>query len=144
MKSMHGEERGIESTFARLAGTDAQVDRIATIAVAIWRSVADALSPIIGSGGVAALYRRSLHVSRTAHPWLAPTPADGSLAGELAALQALLQQQARDEAASATRTMLRTFDDLLVSLIGASLTEQLLASVWDTAARDRAAQDTSP
>lgn len=140
---MHSEARGIEATYAHLAAAEVQVEQIAATSVAIWQSVASALSPIIGSRGVAALYRRSLHNSRAAYPWLTTAPDDASMPDELAALQALLQRQTRDEAAAATGSMLRTFNDLLISLIGGSLTEQLLASVWDTAARDRAAQDIS-
>ena len=51
------------------------------------------------------------------------TPAD------LVALRPLLARQSRAQAAAGGVALLQTLDDLLASLIGASLTEQLLGSV---------------
>jgi hypothetical protein len=141
-KPMESEASGIDSILAQLAADDAQAG--SALSVAIWQRISGALSPVIGAGGVIALYRRSLHLSRAAYPWLTTAPDDRSMAGELAALLALLQQQSREDAIAAGRSMLRTFNDLLISLIGRSLTEHLLASVWDNAARGSAAQDISP
>jgi hypothetical protein len=49
----------VQSTLTQLA-TDGDAVRIADKAVAMWRNVDAALSPIIGQRGVAALFKRSL------------------------------------------------------------------------------------
>ena len=48
----------------------AEVVSIADAIVSTWREIALALGPIIGRGGVAALYRRSLYLAVREHPWL--------------------------------------------------------------------------
>ena len=91
-----------------------------------------------------ALYRRSLYLIRSAFPWLI-TVYEGALRpGEFAPLQAALTRQTGAEAVLATDALLRTFHDLLTSLIGGSLTERLLRSVWDNHSSGDAVQDISP
>ena len=50
----------------QLACDGAAPDQIASLAVLKWRTLDNALSPIIGHGGVAALFKRSVSLSRTA------------------------------------------------------------------------------
>lgn len=52
-------------------------------------------------------------------------------------------QQSSADAASAGSVLLQTFYDLLASLVGLSLTERLLRSVWANSSRGPPAQDTS-
>ncbi|HTE04976.1 MAG TPA: hypothetical protein VK824_02190 [Planctomycetota bacterium] len=112
--------------------------------VATWRQIDLALSPILGSRGTAGLYQRSLHLASTSHPWLA-APSD-TLGGSLdtSALLAALGRQSRAEAAAGCATLHRTFHDLLTSLVGGSLTEQLLRHVWDSSSSGPPAPDTTP
>jgi DNA-binding GntR family transcriptional regulator len=51
-------------------------------------------------------------------------------ADDLAALKALLSRQTSADAASGGAAFLHAFHDLLSSLVGHSLTERLLRSVW--------------
>lgn len=96
----------------------------------MFRGVEAALTPVIGPRGVAALYRRSLHVTARSHPWLAAA-SDGYDTGiDVARLQALLEQQTGAQAAAVGGELLNTFHELLASLIGASLTERMLRAVW--------------
>ena len=48
--------------------TDAE--QLADAAVALWRDVWSALSPIIGAAGVAALFQRSIFLRVAEYPWL--------------------------------------------------------------------------
>ena len=38
--------------------------------VGAWQAIDSALAPVIGRRGIAALYKRSLHLAARSHPWL--------------------------------------------------------------------------
>ncbi len=141
---MPGEARSIQAILAQLAQEGAEVGRIADLAAVTWRRIDAALAPIIGQRGVAALYKRSLYLARTEHAFLAPLPENASSPGDFSALHAALSDQTNANATAANAALLETFSGLLTSLIGASLTERLLRSVWDHSSSGSAAQDTSP
>ena len=139
---MPDEARMMQAMFAqRSAGAD--VSRIADMAGAIWKDVSIALSPIIGQTGVAALFKRSIHLTRSVHPCLAAVLDDQAQPGESANLQAVLAQQTRATAMAANIALLQNFQNLLISLIGLSLTERLLRPVWDKPSSSQAEQDTT-
>ncbi|MDO8420212.1 MAG: hypothetical protein Q7S90_09260 [Rubrivivax sp.] len=125
----------------RLVGGE-NVGQVADTIVALWLEIDQALHPIIGHRGVAALYNRSLKLTGAAYPWLAASHQHLLTAADLAALRtALVQREAGDAAASGS-ALFHTFHDLLASLVGASLTTQLLGSVWARPAVASPAQDT--
>lgn len=112
-------------------------------AVADWRRIDGALSPVIGHGGVAALYRRCLFLARAERPWL-PGVDSGALAPiEFADLEAALALRPAGEADAANKDLLRTFHDLLASLVGSALTERLLRPQPNPPSNGDAVQDTS-
>lgn len=118
--------------------------RIAETAVSTWRNVDRALSPIIGKGGVTALYRRSVFLTVRAYPWIATvTVTDRPRHDWLDTLQTALSQQSESVAAAANCALLQTFCDLLSALIGAPLTEHLLQSAWDASSGDLTDQEHS-
>ena len=131
---------------AQLAQEGASAERIASLAISVWRDIDAALCPIVGWQGFAALYKRSLHLTRAAHPWLAAMQDSASQPGRFDALQAALSQQAPPVAVAAHDALLQTFNDLLVRLIGATLTARLLrcAAHADDAAHGPRAQDAPP
>jgi hypothetical protein len=137
----------IEAALAHWVAPGADAASIADAGCSIWRRVATILSPIVGHLGVAALYKRSLHLTRAEHPWLSGVHDQlGGLEdlGDFATLRAALSSQTGTNAAAANTALLATFYDLLSSLIGASLTERLLGSVLDKPSIDHAAQDSTP
>ena len=109
---------------------DADAARIADTIAAAWHQIDAVLDPIIGRRGVAALYHRSLHLTSPAHPWLAGTNAEVQSSVDLAPLESALARQSSMDAAAGGGAVLQAFHELLVTLIGPSLTEQLLGSVW--------------
>ncbi|HEV7912449.1 MAG TPA: hypothetical protein VGP22_01680 [Albitalea sp.] len=111
--------------------------------VATWRSVDAALAPILGTRGVAALYQRSVFLTSASHPWLASLQdgVDGRI--DLAALKAAFTQQSSADARAGGNALMQAFHRLLTSLVGASLTERLLHSVWSDPSLP-SSQDTSP
>jgi len=117
---------------------------IADAAVAVWTAIDGALSPVIGARGNAALYKRSLHLARAQHPWLAAAYDGAVQPGDYSALRAALAQQAATDASQAQDALLRIFHDLLADLIGRSLTKRLLQAAWSPHSYGNAVQDDSP
>jgi len=140
---MHAETPGISATLARLAERGMDLDGIATRAAHLWRDIDSALAPIIGHAGVAALYRRSLYLTRTGHPCLTVVYEAISVSDRYIALETALSQQTPADATAAISALLQTFHGLLTHLIGESLTERLLRSVWDNPSSGHAVQDSS-
>jgi hypothetical protein len=141
---MPPEEPHIDKNLGALAASGADAGQVAQAAVVAWTAVDRALSPIIGARGMAALYKRSLHLALTEYPWLAVAYEDALQPGDFASLRVALSQQAATNAAAAHDAMLQTFEDLLNNLIGRSLTRRLLQAVWDHPSSGDAVQDNSP
>ena len=112
--------------------------------VRLVQDLATVLTPILGNRGVAALYQRSLHVTRARHPWVAGPVEVAQPIIDLVALRAQFAHQERDEAATAATALLQAFHHLLASLIGYPLAERLLDPVWAHSLRRPTAQDTTP
>ena len=122
----------IATALARGGGRPCDAPRIAETVAALWADVDTALAPILGQRGVAALYQRSLHLNRAAHPFLAAAITSVLATLDVAPLKSVLATQTNDHAAAAGGAVLQTFHEMLTDLIGASLTERLLRSVWAT------------
>lgn len=112
--------------------------------VSIWRAIDTVLSPIVGQRGVAMLYKRSLYLVSSAHPWLVGLHEGNQTTMDLAALESVFAQQSSQHASIAGGAFLQAFHELLSSLIGPSLTERLLRPVWPPFSSGPSAQDTSP
>jgi hypothetical protein len=126
---MQSEALRIQAAIADLAAINADAERVAGAAAATWHEIHAVLATVIGPGGVAALYQRSLHLIRGTYPWLTAAHEEPVRAGEFAALRSVLSQQRSAQVVAANGALLQTFYDLLSSLIGVSLTERLLRSV---------------
>ncbi|TBN45996.1 hypothetical protein EYC95_13695 [Pseudomonas sp. BGI-2] len=103
-----------------------------------------ALTPIIGPQGVAALYRRSLHLCASTHPRLAGTYDKVPAGMELTALKSVIVEQNDADALFFGEVLLTTFYELLTTLIGPSLTERLLRGMWEPSLSDTPSQENSP
>ena len=99
--------------------------------VSVWRDIDTALAPIIGHRGVAALFGRSLHLTRAVYPWLTAPHENTPDRIDFASLQSTLSEQTSDDVVALNDTLLRKFAELLSNLIGVSLTERLLRPVVD-------------
>ena len=137
----------LANTLAQRAGKNPDADHVSQAMVAICQEIFAALEPILGQQGVIALYQRSLQRAALTYPWLAPT--DKSMqAGlpnlDLATLKPLFSHQTAAVASAGGTAFLLSFSELLSSLIGLSLTEQLLQPVWKTQLNSAPAQNTPP
>ena len=116
---------------------------IANTMVWTFRDIILVLTPIVGQRGVVALYDRSLHLTAKAFSWLKVLSFANQASVDLDALHALLTQQNVATATAGGEALLRTFRDLLATLIGLSLTERLLLPVWEKYLSAPPAQDPS-
>ncbi len=137
------EDRRWPAPLADRVTDGANAEQVADVIVAIWLEIDQALHPIIGHRGVAALYNRSLHLTAVAYPWLAIDQPAVTAAVDSSGLRAALVQQTVAEAAVGGSALFQTFHELLASLVGASLTDRLLGSVWTPSSPGSPAQDTS-
>lgn len=139
---MLSEARTIPAALAHLSELRPDAGQVADTAIAIWGQVDTALSSIIGQRGVAALYKRSLFLTRAAHPCLMAAYEGAMAPGDFSALQTTLTRSTSADATAAASALLRTFHDLLSQLIGASLTERMIGFVWHNPSSGQAVQDT--
>lgn len=138
------DSRKVATTLERLAAQGASTIRVADAAVSTWQAIDAALAPVIGSKGVAALYGRSLYLVRERHPWLAVANAGAGSEMDMGLLGAALAKQENSIAARAAGDQLEAVYELLHSLIGPALTEQLLRAAWDNPFGGAAAQERPP
>ena len=138
------ESRRIALALARQVDAGADAAKIAADVIAVWHEIDGALHPIVGQRGVTSLYKRSLHLTSPAYPWLVGLQDDIQATMDLAALQSVLVRQSSADAAAAGGDLLQTFHELLASLVGASLTERLLRSIGAPSPSGPPAQDTPP
>jgi hypothetical protein len=138
------ESRRLASTLEQLASQGADKAQITAAIVFAWSEIETALAPIIGKRGVAALYERGLYLTSSNHPWLAAVPAGADGRMDLPALTAVLEKQGSAAAAAGGGAHLQAVYELLSSLIGPSLTERLLRSIWANSFNGPASQDLLP
>ena len=130
MRSQNTSSRPVASPFANRIEEDAPADQIAAAFGAVWQELDAILSPIIGPRGVAALGQRSLHLASDTCPWLAAAKLGGLAQLDPSEFVRLLSQRNSGEAAAASNVFLHNFNETLSRLIGPSLCERLLLSVW--------------
>lgn len=138
---MENSANGIEIELARRFEGSIDTDLIASELVAIWRGIDAVLYPIIGQRGVAALYQRSLHLTSRSYPWLASSHEANHTSIDFMHLKALLERQQCADLIAGGAALFKTFHELLVSLVGPSLTERLLRSVGANLFSGQPAQD---
>lgn len=90
------------------------------------RAIEIALAPIIGQLGVAALYRRSIHLCEEHYPWMVDVSDGNQSPMDFDGLKAMLGQRSAADAAAGGRALQQHFRDLLTSLVGTSMAERLL------------------
>ena len=133
----------MQAVLVSLAAAGASSGQIAETAVIKWRELNTVLSPIIGPHGVAALYKRALHLIRDDYPWLVSAHDDELAFGDFISLKTALIKRTSAEASAANLSLYQSFHTTLISLIGESLTGRLLSSISDNPLRGDAVQDTS-
>jgi hypothetical protein len=115
---------------ARQAGTGADTPAVAAAARRLCEDFAQHLTPLIGDGGVAAIYGRSLQLAERRFPGLASANASGQDGEPFTQVQHFLERQDPVVAAKAAVTVLAMASEVLASFIGEPLTRLLLHETW--------------
>lgn len=131
-------------SFTQRINSQNDAGQVATVLLGICRDITAALEPILGREGVSALFERSLHRTTVDFPWLAEGIQALQSGTGLAALQPLFAHQDAAQASSGGLAFLDAFYALLGSLIGLSLTDQLLQSVGNGQLNVSPAKKTQP
>jgi hypothetical protein len=121
----------------------ADISRIADAITTMFADINAALTPIIGPKGVAALHRRNLLLCTSTHPQFAEVFKTLVDAMDLRELRSTLIKLQKDEAVFFSEQLLKTFFELLATLIGRSLATRLLLDVWGNSLSGTPPQDTS-
>jgi hypothetical protein len=127
----------IHARVARLAAEGASPAEVASAAAEEWRAIEAVLAPIVGGRGFIAIVHRSMHL-------VGPSAEIATLGADpIAAWQRALADRSAADATESSARLLREFCNLLVALIGGSLTERLLRPVWDRPTPGAGDQDTT-
>ncbi len=116
-------------------------EKISDAAVVQWELMAAKIIAIVGEGGFNSLYARSIFLTQATYPWLAACALSEQKAQQFAALKIGFEAQTPAQARAANSALLTTFTDILASLIGDPLTENILYSAWGDGASDKAAKE---
>lgn len=144
MSTENEEGRRIVASLAFRIGHVANIDQIADVIIAMLQETNAALVPIIGPKGVAALYRRSLHVCMALHTQMDGVYIRSSEPLELSDLKSILIQQNKNDVIFFGEELLKALYKLLTTLIGPSLSGRLLLDVWENNLSAPPVQETSP
>ncbi len=117
------------AVLARRSGVDSDAVHVADAVISVWQDIVAVLQTIIGRQGVAALYDRSVSLASGTYPWLAASLSGPDNSLDLAALRSAIAGRSNEEAAAGSGELLQTFYDVLASLIGPALCDQLLSVV---------------
>jgi hypothetical protein len=116
-------------------------DAIVSVSIDLWERLASELIALVGEGGFQSLYSRSVHLTNAIYPWLAPSHRPQQVETRFAGLQLSLEGRDFTEASEASIALLSTSIDILVTLIGESLTISILRSAWGEDASNIAAKE---
>ncbi|MEO8407080.1 MAG: hypothetical protein ABI476_01455 [Oxalobacteraceae bacterium] len=116
-------------------------EKVSDAAVILWEQMAVEIISIVGEGGFNSLYARSVFLTQTTFPWLAACVLSRQPDRRFAELKIGFEAQAPAQARAANSLLLITFTDILVSLIGDQITDNILHSAWGDDASDRACKE---
>lgn len=119
------------TTFADRVSFGENPEHILDLIVVSWKEIDQVLRPIIGKGGIEALFHRSVEITAQAHPWLTAASTNAQSTIDFGVLRYVLSKENISNFAGASDTLLLHFYYLLTNLIGLSLTDRLLRPVLD-------------
>lgn len=123
-------DRRIAASLGRRVEGVTDLSKVADAIASMFEDAQASLVPILGPKGVAALYRRCYFLCAAKHKQLAKTYEHLGVAMDLAELKRLLAINTKDDAVFFGKVFLKTFYQLLATLIGHSLAARLLLDVW--------------
>jgi hypothetical protein len=129
------QNRWVAALLSQRSGNKPDAAESADAMISVWQDIAAALHSIIGRQGIAALYDRSISLTSKTYPWLANSRSGADNSVDAAALRSVVARQSDSDAAAGASEFVQTFYNVLVSLIGPALCEQLLLPVGEDSAQ---------
>ncbi len=123
--------KAIQLILAQQIVSDTDSTMIAEATFTIWQQLASQIDPVIGPYGTEALFNRAIHIISKEFPWLTIEDHTNDTS-QLGNFKQFYELQEPGHAIKASEALLVTFIQLLVALIGESLTYQLLNPVLVT------------
>ena len=120
----------IQRTLAHRAGDVPDASAVSEATASAWRQVDALLTPLIGANGVDVIFRRALSLTSKVFPWLAIGEEHGDSSALLVSLKVQLAGRDTATVTEVACTLMVTFIELLSTLIGESLTERIVSSIW--------------
>ena len=106
-------------------------DAVAERSLWLWNRIALNLTPLIGEVGFQSLYARAVYLALPECPGFILGRQDGSTKGMFQELKAGLIAMEYGLAEQCSTILLTKFTDLVASMIGDILMEQILRTAWD-------------
>ncbi len=131
----------VSITFADHVSLSKNPEHILDLVIVSWKEIDRVLRPIIGKGGIEALFHCSVEITAQAYPWLTAASTDAQSALDPDVLRHVLSKENTSHFAGASDTLLLHFYYLLTNLIGLSLTDRLLRPVLDPLLNGTATKD---
>ena len=116
-------------------------EKVADAAIGLWEQMATQIISIVGEGGFNALYARSVFLTQSSFLWLAASALSPPTDQRFAKLKTSLAGQIPEQASAANNLLLITFTDILATLIGEQMTNNILRSAWGNDAQYGAAKE---
>jgi hypothetical protein len=107
-----------------------QNEKFVDAAIVLWQKMATEIISIVGVGGFNSLYTRSVFFAQVSFPFLSGCTLPAESVTNLADLKKCLACQNSEQACAANTLLLITFTDILASIIGDQLTNNILQSAW--------------
>lgn len=120
----------ITAVLAHRTKRDSDANHIAEIAISLCGEIQGALRPVVGDRGVAALFTRAVYLTSLTHDWFGLAHKSIGTDFELDSWKLVIAGRSRQEVFASASDFFKSFQELLDSLIGASLTERLLRPLW--------------
>ena len=98
--------------------------------IELWEQLMLPLLPLIGTLNFECLFSRSLHITRRIYPWIIPRSHVNGPSVAYADLRSCLAGDGVEETSLASISLLNTFIDTLVLLVGERLTQHVLDLAW--------------
>lgn len=112
-------------------------EKYAAASISVWEQMSIQVISIVGVGGFNSLYARSIFLTQKSFPWLADCPLSAKAGQCFVELEKCFEGQTAERSIAANNFLLITFTDIMASIIGDQLTNNILHSAWGDVALDK-------
>jgi hypothetical protein len=111
-------------------------EEAADMAIVLWEQIATKIISIIGERGFKSLYVRCIFLNLSKFSWLATYDPKSEVNNQFTELKVYFEMQTPEQIKEVNNQLLLTLTDILASLIGDSLTTNILCMAWGNETSD--------